>query len=150
MLQYCSGVLVEDLEGEKSIDITILSLAQIATYQVQFILGVKVCRIVSEMQTLWNNLSFSLCAVPSVYYMVAISEERKKSEIEVSTNRYVTVEYWRSSSIRITFVNYQTSKLQYNYQSYIQGINIEDAQGFSNIAPITPSRGFNVETLTGV
>ena len=107
--------MVEDLEGEKSIDITILSLAQIATYQVQFILGVKVCRIVSEMQTLWNNLSFSLCAVLSVYYMVAISEERKKSEIEVSTNRYVTVEYWRLSSIRITFVNYQTSKLQYNY-----------------------------------
>ena len=27
---------------------------------------------------------------------------------------------------------------------------IGDAQGFSSIAPITPSRGFSVETLTGV
>jgi len=27
---------------------------------------------------------------------------------------------------------------------------IEDAQGFSGKAPITPSRGFSVETLTGV
>jgi len=27
----------------------------------------------------------------------------------------ITIEYWRLSSIRIIFVNYQTSKLQYNY-----------------------------------
>jgi len=35
---------------------------------------------------LWNNLSFSLCAVLSVYHMVTTSDERKKSEIEVSTD----------------------------------------------------------------
>jgi len=34
---------------------------------------------------LWNNLGFSLCAVPSVCCMAAISENRKKSKIEVST-----------------------------------------------------------------
>jgi len=27
---------------------------------------------------------------------------------------------------------------------------IENAQGFSGKAPITPSRGFSIETLTGV
>ena len=29
-------------------------------------------------------------------------------------------------------------------------LTIRDTQGFSGIAPITPSRGFNVEILTGV
>ena len=53
----------------------------------------------------------------------------------------------RSSSIRIIFINYQTSKLQYNYQSYIQVRNIGDVQGFSSIAPIILSRDFSSETL---
>ena len=35
---------------------------------------------------LWNNLGFSLYAVPSVYCIVMISENRKKSEMEMSTN----------------------------------------------------------------
>ena len=68
----------------------------------------------------------------------------------VSTNWCVTVEHQRLSSIRAIFVNYQTSKLQCNYQSYIQVYNIEDVQGFSSIAPITPSGGFSGKTLTGV
>ena len=70
--------------------------------------------------------------------------------MEVSIDWYVTIEHWRSSSIRVIFVDYQTSELQCNYQSYIQGDNIRDAQGFSIIAPIALSRGFSGETLTGV
>ena len=70
--------------------------------------------------------------------------------MEVSANWCITVEYQELSSIGIIFVDYQTNKLQYNYQSYIQVSTIEDAQGFSSIVSITPSRGFNVETLTGV
>ena len=35
---------------------------------------------------LWNNLGFSLCAMLSVCYMVATSDGREKSEIEVSAN----------------------------------------------------------------
>ena len=46
----------------------------------------------------------------------------------VSTDWYVAVEYWRLSLIRIIFVDYQTSELQYNYQSYIQIDNIGDAK----------------------
>ena len=43
--------------------------------------------------------------------MVATSDERKKSEMGVSTNWCITVEPQRSSSIRVNFVNYQTSQL---------------------------------------
>ena len=35
---------------------------------------------------LWNNLGFSLCVVLSVCCMVVTSENRKKSEIGVSTD----------------------------------------------------------------
>ena len=35
---------------------------------------------------LWNNPEFSLYAVLPVYYMVATSDDREKSEIEVSTD----------------------------------------------------------------
>ena len=68
-----------------------------------------------ECMNLLNDLSFSLCVIPSNYYIVATSDKRKKSKIEVSTDWYVAVEYWRSSLIRVIFVNYQTSKLQCNY-----------------------------------
>ena len=44
----------------------------------------------------------------------------------VSTDWCVTVEHQRLSSIKVIFIDYQTSKLQYNYQSYIQVNNIED------------------------
>jgi len=64
---------------------------------------------------LWNGLSFSLCAALPVCHVVATSEKRKKSEIEVSTGWYVAIEHWRSSSIRVIFVDYQTSELQCNY-----------------------------------
>ena len=60
---------------------------------------------------LWNNLSFSLYAVLSICYMVVTSDEWIKSEIEVSADWCIAIEHWRSSSIRIIFVNYQTSKL---------------------------------------
>jgi len=69
----------------------------------------------SELCGLWNNLGFSLCAVPSVCHMVVISEDREKSKIGVSTDWCVAIEHWRLSSIRIIFVDYQTSKLQFNY-----------------------------------
>ena len=68
----------------------------------------------------------------------------------VSADQCVTVEHQRSSSIRVIFVGYQTSELQYNYQSYIQTDSIGDTQGFSGKKPISLSRGFSVETLTGV
>ena len=68
----------------------------------------------------------------------------------VSADWCVTIEHWGSSSIRVIFVNYQTSKLQCNYESYIQMDSIGDAWGFSGKTPITLSRGFSVETLTGV
>ena len=43
--------------------------------------GVEVCKM-----DLWNDLGFSLCAVPSVCHMVVTSDGRKKSEMGVSTN----------------------------------------------------------------
>jgi len=64
---------------------------------------------------LWNNLGFSLYVVPSVCHMVATSDDRKKSKMEVSADWCVAVEYWRLSSIRVIFVDYQTSELQCNY-----------------------------------
>ena len=64
---------------------------------------------------LWNNLDFSLCAVLSNCCVVATSDERKKSEMEVSTDWCVAIEHQRSSSIRVIFVDYQTSELQCNY-----------------------------------
>ena len=91
---------------------------------------------------LWNDLGFSLCAMLFVCHMVTTSDEKMKSEIEVSTDWYVTIEY--------IFMNYQTSELQYNYLSYIQVDNIGDAQSFSGIAPIALSGGFSSKTLTRV
>jgi len=60
---------------------------------------------------LWNNLGFSLYAAPSVCNVVATSDNREKSKIGVSADWCVAVEHWRSSSIRVIFVDYQTSKL---------------------------------------
>ena len=70
--------------------------------------------------------------------------------MEVSPDWYVAVEYQRSSSIRVIFIYYQTSELQYNYQSYIQVDNIKDAWSSSGIALIAPSGDFSGEILTGV
>ena len=70
--------------------------------------------------------------------------------MEVSTDWCVAIEHQGLSLIRVIFIDYQISKLQCNYQSYIQVHTIEDTQGFSSIASITPSGGFSVETLTGV
>jgi len=64
---------------------------------------------------LLNNLGFSLYTVPSVCHMVVTSDRRKKSKIEISTDWCVIIEYWRLGSIRVIFINYQTSKLQCNY-----------------------------------
>ena len=50
--------------------------------------GVEVCRI-----DLWNDLDFSLYAVPSVCRMVATSDNRKKFEMGVSADWYVTIEH---------------------------------------------------------
>ena len=69
---------------------------------------------------LWNDLGFSLYAALSACYIVATSDRRKKSEMEVSVDWYVAIEHQRLSLIRVIFVNYQTSKLQCDYESYIQ------------------------------
>ena len=73
--------------------------------------------------------------------------KRKKSKIGVSTDWYIAIEHQRLSSIRVIFVDYQTSKLQCNYQSYIQERTIGDAWGFSGIVLIVASGGFSSETL---
>jgi len=52
---------------------------------------------------LWNNLGFSLCAALFVCHMVATLDDRKKSEMEVSADWCVAIEYWRLSSIRDYF-----------------------------------------------
>ena len=49
------------------------------------------------------------------HHVVATSDDEKKSKIGISANWYVTIEHQRSSSIRVIFVDYQTSKLQCNY-----------------------------------
>ncbi len=64
---------------------------------------------------LWNNLGFSLYAALSVYCVVTTSDDEKKSEIGVSADWCVAIEYQQLSSIRVIFVNYQTSELQCNY-----------------------------------
>ena len=64
---------------------------------------------------LWNDLGFSLCAVLSVCCMVATSDNKKKSEVKVSANWCIAIKHWRSSLIRVIFIDYQTSELQYNY-----------------------------------
>jgi len=60
---------------------------------------------------LWNDLGFSLCATPSVCCVVATSDNREESKMGVSADWCVAVEHWRSSSIRIIFVDYQTREL---------------------------------------
>ena len=52
-----------------------------------------------------HNTALSVC------YMVATLDEKKKFEMGVSTDWYIAIEYWKSSSIRVIFVDYQTSKL---------------------------------------
>ena len=68
-----------------------------------------------EICGLINNLGFSLCAAPSVCHVAATSDGGKKSEMGVSADWYIAVEYQRSSSIRVIFIDYQTSELQCNY-----------------------------------
>ena len=64
---------------------------------------------------LWNDLGFSLCAALSMCCIVTTSDDGKKSEIGVSADWCVAIKHWRSSSIRVIFVDYQTSELQCNY-----------------------------------
>jgi len=83
--------------------------------QVQFTPEWKSAGWTQRWVDLWNNLGFSLCAVLSVCHVVATSDDGKKSEMRMSVDWCVTVEHWRLSSIRVIFINYQTSELQYNY-----------------------------------
>ena len=71
---------------------------------------------------LLNDLNFSLCGVPSVCHMVTTSNNRKKSEIEVSTNlvcRYWTLEIEFNKNLSlliIRLVNYSiTTSLIYEF-----------------------------------
>jgi len=96
----------------------------------------KFTELVQRCINLWNNLT--------------TSDEKKKSKIDVSTNWYITIKHQRLSSIRVIFVNYQTSELQCNYYYYIQGDNIRNAQNFSGIVSITLYRGFSNEILIEV
>jgi len=82
----------------------------------------KSTRWAQRCADLWNNLGFSLCAVPSVCYMVTISENRKKSKIGVSTNLVYhhwipEVEFNKNLSLSIIrLVNYSiTTSLIYEF-----------------------------------
>ena len=78
-----------------------------------FTLGWKSAEWIWRWVDLWNDLSFSLCSVLSVCHIVATSDDGKKSEMGVSTDWCVAIEHQRSSSIRVIFIDYQTSKWQY-------------------------------------
>ena len=54
--------------------------------QAQFTLGWKSAEWTQRCVDLWNDLGFSLCAVPSVCHMVATSDDREKSEMGVSAD----------------------------------------------------------------
>ena len=54
--------------------------------QAQFTLGWKSVEWTQRCVDLWNDLGFSLYAVPSVCHMVATSDDRKKSEMGVSAD----------------------------------------------------------------
>jgi len=71
--------------------------------QVWFTLGWKSAGWTRRWADLWNDLGFSLCAVPSVCCVVATSDDGEKSKMGVSTDWCVTVEHWRSSSMRVYF-----------------------------------------------
>ena len=71
-----------------------------------FILGWKSVEWTQRWADLWNDLGFSLCAMLSICYVVATSDNKKKSEMEVSANWYIAIEHWRLSSIRVIFVDY--------------------------------------------
>jgi len=67
-------------------------------------------------------MDFSLCAAPSIYHMVVISENRKKSEMGVSTD--LVCHHWtleiefnkKLSSLIIRLVNYNvTTSLIYKF-----------------------------------
>ena len=77
---------------------------------------------VHGMDSEMSDLGFSLYAALFVYHIVATSDVGKKSEMEVSANWCIT----------------------------IQKVSVGDAWGFSSNTPITLSRDFSVETLTGV
>ena len=47
--------------------------------------------------------------------MVTTSDDGKKSEMGVNADWYVAIEHQGLSSIRVIFVDYQTSELQCNY-----------------------------------
>ena len=68
--------------------------------QAQFTSGWKSAGCTRRWADLWNNLGFSLCAVPSVCHLVATSDEGEGVRVEVSAEWCVAVEHRRSSSIR--------------------------------------------------
>jgi len=55
--------------------------------------------LVQRCANLWNNLGFSLCAAPSICYVVTTSDG-------MSTDWCVAVEHQRLSSIRVIFIDY--------------------------------------------
>ena len=46
-----------------------------------------------------------------VCHVIVTSDDRKKSKVRVSTDLCVAIEHWGLSSIRVIFVDYQTSEL---------------------------------------
>ena len=78
--------------------------------QVWFTLGWKSTKWTQRCMDLWNNLGFSLCAALSICHIVTTSDDRKKSKMGVSADWCVAIEHQRLSSIRVIFIDYQTSK----------------------------------------
>ena len=68
--------------------------------QAWFTLEWKSAEWIWKWADLWNDLGFSLCSTLSVCCIVATSDNRKKSEMEVSADWCVAIEHQRLSSIR--------------------------------------------------
>ena len=54
--------------------------------QAWFTPGWKSAKWTQRCVDLWNDLGFSLCTVLFIYYVVVTSDDREKSEIEVSAD----------------------------------------------------------------
>ena len=81
--------------------VVVVSVSVSYSCQMQFTPGWKSTEWTRRWADLWNDLSFSLCVVPSVYCVVATSDEGEKVRVGVSTDWYVAIEHWRLSSIRV-------------------------------------------------
>jgi len=100
---YCWGLFPSHglLFWTKGLQLALSFLVYDRVYcQARFTLGWKSAEWTRRWADLWNDLGFSLCAVPSVCHVVATLDEWEKVRVGVSTDWCVAIEHRRSSSIR--------------------------------------------------